>query len=463
MTRPTPSAPEPLVLRTAALWGTYVVASRELARGEPLAIGDAPGALIARPDQSTVADLPIRAVGNGWELDARGVTGGMLYLRGRREDPVALAQGGAPIPVVPGDHGLLQYQGLSLFFQYAEASPRPARTVRIDLPLVLAFVFAVITFGGLLLVLFLLFPTLDLPKPIELTSPEELKIRFHQPEPPPPPPLKGSEGGGGEEGAKGAKDKRPKDKPSGGGAKRAPSNDKPSPSSANDTREATKGLSAITDAMASDVGKEIHDTLGTINSVAQALGGLESANLVLSGQSGLGLKSSGGNGGHGEGVLFGSGTLDTGYGSGAGSGGRGRGAGGLGNGSGRGIGNGSGSGNGNGSGLGGERGLKGGDAPIAGQGLSQAQIQRVIVARTGAYRACYESAAARDPSLRGNVTVSFSIAPDGSVSAANITGSSLNNARVEGCVLRQFKRLTFPKADKATNANYPLVFNPGGK
>ncbi len=459
MTRPTSSAPEPLVLRTAALWGSYVVASRELSRGEPLAVGDTPGALIAKPDQSSIADLPIRAVGNGWELDARGVTGGMLNLRGRREDPVALAQGGAPIPIVAGDYGVLQYQGLSLFFQYSVASPRPRHTLRVDLPLVLAFVFAVVTFGGLLLVLFLLFPTVELAKPIELTSPEELKVLFHHREPPPAPPMKGSEGGGGEEGAKGAKDKRPKDKPSGGAAKRAPSNDKPSSPSANDTREATKGLSAMTEAMASDVGKEIHDTLGTINSVAQALGGLESANLVLSGQSGLGLKSSGGDGGHGQGVLFGSGTLDTGYGSGAGAGGRGRGAGGLGSGSGRGIGNGS----GNGNGLGGERGLKGGDAPRAGEGLSQAQIQRVIVARTGAYRACYDSAAARDPSLRGNVTVSFSIAPDGSVSAASISGSSLNNARVEGCVLRQFKRLTFPKADKGTNANYPFVFNPGGK
>jgi TonB family protein len=462
MTRPTQSQPGPLVLRTAALWGTYVVASRELARGEPLSIGDAPNALIARPDQSSIADLPIRAVGNGWELDARGVTGGTLHLRGRREDPVALAQGGAPIPIVAGDYGLLQYEGLSLFFQYAEASPPPARAVRLDLPLILAFVFAVITCGGLMLVLYLLFPTLELPKPLELTSPEELKVRFHHREPPPP-PLKGSEGGGGEEGAKGAKDKRPKDKPTGGGAKRAPSNNKPSSPSANDSREASKGLSAMTDVMASDVGKEIHDTLGTINSVAQALGGLESANLVLSGQSGLGLKSSGGDGGQGQGVLFGSGTLDTGYGSGAGAGGRGRGAGGSGLGSGRGNGNGSGSGNGNGSGLGGERGLKGGDAPRAGEGLSGAQIQRVVMARTGAYRACYESAAARDPSLRGNVTVAFTIASDGSVSSASIASSSLNNARVEGCVLRQFKRLTFPKADKGTNANYPLVFNPGGK
>jgi hypothetical protein len=442
------------------VWGTYVVASRELARGEALAIGDAPGALIAKPDQSSIADLPIRAVGNGWELDARGVTGGALYLRGRHEDPVALARGGAPIPIVRGDHGLLQYEGLSLFFQYAEASPRPARTVRFDLPLVLAFVFAVVTFGGLLLVLYLLFPTLDLPKPLELTSPDELKVRYHYREPPPS-PTKSSEGGGGEEGAKGAKDSRPKDKPTGGGAKRAPTSSKPSSVSPSDSREPTKSLSAMTDVMAGDVGKEIHDTLGTINSVAQALGGLDSANLVLSGQTGRALKSSGGDGGQGQGVLFGSGTLDTGYGSGTGSGGRGRGAGGTGLGSGRG--NGNGNGNGNGSGLGGERGLKGADAARPGEGLSGAQIQRVVMARTGAYRACYESAAARDPSLRGNVTVVFTIAPDGSVSSASIGSSSLSNPRVEGCVLRQFKRLTFPKADKGTNANYPLVFNPGGK
>ena len=62
--------------------------------------------------------------------------------------------------------------------------------------------------------------------------------------------------------------------------------------------------------------------------------------------------------------------------------------------------------------------------------------------------------------LKGNVGVQFSISPGGSVSNASITGSSLNNQRVEGCILRQFNRLQFPTADKSTNAGFPFVFKP---
>jgi TonB family protein len=62
--------------------------------------------------------------------------------------------------------------------------------------------------------------------------------------------------------------------------------------------------------------------------------------------------------------------------------------------------------------------------------------------------------------LQGGVTIAFSIAPGGSVSGASVASSSLGNARVEGCILRQARRLKFPAADKPTNANYPFVFRP---
>jgi outer membrane biosynthesis protein TonB len=82
------------------------------------------------------------------------------------------------------------------------------------------------------------------------------------------------------------------------------------------------------------------------------------------------------------------------------------------------------------------------------------------MSRFGAFRACYESAASRNPDLKGSVSIAFKIAPGGSVSGASLAGSSLNNARVEGCMLRQFKRLRFPVADKGTNAAFPFVFRP---
>src|SRR5690606_7168164 len=121
----------------------------------------------------------------------------------------------------------------------------------------------------------------------------------------------------------------------------------------------------------------------------------------------------------------GSGALDTGVGSGAGAAGTGRGR----------AGKGTGTGEGAGSGRGGERQLAAGGGAAPGQGLSAERIARVVRARSGAFRACYESAAARDPKLQGGITVSFTVSPAGGVTA-RIASSSLENPRVESCVLR---------------------------
>jgi hypothetical protein len=432
-----------LVLRTAAVWGTFVLGSRDLRLGESLAVGESNGALCAKPDESQVADLPIRAVGTGWELDARGASGGLLHLRGRQEDPCELGKSGAPIPIVPGDYGLLQYGSFSVFFQFSETARAPKARLRIDLSLVLSFVFALLTVGGSLLLLYMLYPEQELAKPLELTSAEELEVKYHFT---PPPPEKEAPGGD-SEGAAGAKAKTPE---------KAAGNPKRSPGPKQPSREpASPGpggppASAMTDVLHGAVGKEVLDTLGTISSVSDALGGLSSAGLVLGGQTGgVGLRASGDGGGNGGSAVFGSGTLDTGLGSGAGVAGNGRGRSGSGSGS-----------AGVGAGRGGERRLAAAPASAAGQGLSAEQISRVVRARSGAFRACYESAAARDPKLQGGITVSFTVSPAGAVTA-RIANSSLANARVESCVLRMFNRLHFPSADKPTSANWPLVFRPG--
>src|SRR3982750_3331764 len=96
----------PVVLRTAASWGTTVLAVRALFAGQGFKIGDGEDAVLAKPDNTLMADFPIRAVATGWELDARGATGGEVVLRGRREDPAALAASVAPVPIVAGDYGV---------------------------------------------------------------------------------------------------------------------------------------------------------------------------------------------------------------------------------------------------------------------------------------------------------------------------------------------------------------------
>jgi hypothetical protein len=83
-------------------------------------------------------------------------------------------------------------------------------------------------------------------------------------------------------------------------------------------------------------------------------------------------------------------------------------------------------------------------------GLSPDQVRRVVLAHQGALRACYESEAQRNPSLKGGIVLSWQIAPDGSVASPALVSTTLNNARVEGCVLRQLRGWHFPASETQT-------------
>jgi hypothetical protein len=452
------TARSPIVLRTAATWGTTVLAVRHLDIGESLLVGDVEDALLPRPDGILVADSPVRAVNAGWEVNAAGATGGVLYLRGREENPADLARSGAPVPIVSGDHGILQYGALSIFFQFVTAPPKLGTRRRIDWVFVLAFLFALLSIGGGLFLIALLTTPRSIGKPIELTSANDLAVKFHVDEPPPVVPSEAKKDAGG-----GANAPAKKDKKESGGGKKAKGAEGALGRNADQDHtempgEVKQNLGGMSEVLSSDVGQEVQKTLGTISSVAEALGGLGSQNVVLGRGAGLGFKGGGpGGGGDTEGVPFGSGTMDTGWGPGKGGGfGSGNGTGGPGGGRGHGRGEGSGDGTG-------EHKIAGSEAPEPGHGLTQAQVARVVMSRFGAFRACYEAASSREPNLSGGVTVAFGITPGGDVSGARVSSSSLSNPRVEGCILRQFSRLRFPTADKPTNASFPFIFKPGKK
>jgi hypothetical protein len=453
-----------VVLRTAAVWGTTVLALKNLRPGQSFGIGDHGEAVLPKPDGVVVSELPVRAVGKGWELDARGATGGSLFLRGRRENPVALAASGAPIPIVAGDFGLLLYDNFGVFFQFTETPPALRRRRRFDWAWWLSLVFSAVAVGGGLALVWAITTPPPIPKPLELTSHAELLAQFNlkaEDFEPPPEVGKKEDDAGQSKKESGAK----QEKEQGGGkqaARREGSLGRQGTEKETElTGEVRQGLGGMAEALSSDVGEEVRKTLGTISSVADALGGLSSQRIVLGRGGGMGLKgTAAGGGGDGPGVPFGAGTLDTGWGAGRG-GGLGAGAGRPGGpgAAGRGAGA-TGDGDGDGSG---ERKLAGKDAAKPGQGLSPGQISRVVMSRMGAFRACYETAAARDPSIKGNVSMSFSITPGGSVGGASVASSSLGNPRVEGCIQRMFSRLSFPTADKPTNASWTFSFRPSKK
>ena len=473
-----PAAITPQVLRVAAVWGTTVVALRTLDRGQSFRMGDDPLAELPVPDGIQMSAMPLQSAQGGWLLDAQGARSGVLMLRGRNEDPAQVGMTGMPVPVMPGDYGLIQYGQFAIFFQYTSQPIKIGGFRWPELMVLLAIMSSATFHGGIVGLLRTLMTPGPLAKPVELSSTEENAARFAMTRAElevPPPPAPGTDVNPGGSGVKdpGAKDK----KDQGGGQKikgaegKLGLNGKEKDTKIPGDPKPTTHLGGMSEVLEGETGKEIQNTLKSINTVADALGGLKSENIVLGGGPGTSLKGSGpGGGGTGAGVAFGAGTLQTGWGQGkgggfgGGSGGPGgRGTGGPGGG---GTGGGTGSGNGTGGGAGGPGEAKVAVSAGAGAskgGLSQEQIRRVVVAHTGALRACYESEAQKNPSLKGGVTVQWSIDASGSVGGASVASSSLGNPRVEGCVVRQVKSWRVPAADAPSQVTgYPFKFGIGG-
>jgi hypothetical protein len=88
-------------------------------------------------------------------------------------------------------------------------------------------------------------------------------------------------------------------------------------------------------------------------------------------------------------------------------------------------------------------------------------VKKVVRARVGAIRSCYQKGLAADPTLHGVVSTTFQIQTDGSVKSAS-ESSSLGSAQVEACIQRVFMTLAFPPADGATTVVYPFSFTTVG-
>jgi len=71
-------------------------------------------------------------------------------------------------------------------------------------------------------------------------------------------------------------------------------------------------------------------------------------------------------------------------------------------------------------------------------------IKKIVHANRGQLRYCYESAAAKQPTLAGMVEVKFIISSNGSVQAANISQSTLQSADLEACLVARVRTWTFP-------------------
>jgi hypothetical protein len=179
------------------------------------------------------------------------------------------------------------------------------------------------------------------------------------------------------------------------------------------------------------------------NDVEQAVAGMAGAKLAVGrGAGGLSTSGSGpGGGGTGYGHIYGAGNLDT--------GGRGH----------------KGAGRGPKLAERGEHevsvGLGNGGSDTDGS-LSKEQIMKVVMAHKAGIQYCYEKELQHKTTLGGGVDIFWVILPDGSVQKASVKHSTMADAAVEGCLLRQVKQWQFPKAPGQTIVQrFPFVFKGG--
>lgn len=78
------------------------------------------------------------------------------------------------------------------------------------------------------------------------------------------------------------------------------------------------------------------------------------------------------------------------------------------------------------------------------------ELEQVIAEQTRAINSCYEAEKAKDPTLKGSITIGFQIAQDGRVQGPRVVSTTMKNTNLERCIINkvrlwQFSAVTDPK------------------
>lgn len=93
--------------------------------------------------------------------------------------------------------------------------------------------------------------------------------------------------------------------------------------------------------------------------------------------------------------------------------------------------------------------------------LTLASFRAFTKKQNAEVRRCYEAALANEPSLRGKLTLSFSILPGGGVSEVRVARSSFRSHAVPSCVASAVRGWRTPfRPEEPVDVEYPLDFGP---
>ncbi|MCA9600612.1 MAG: AgmX/PglI C-terminal domain-containing protein [Polyangiales bacterium] len=451
---PAEQALRPKHLRVALVWNGTMQAEDLLDAPRVVRVGSTADCVYPLPaDVATTETLTVlEPTESSYRLRITPEMRGDVWLRGQRRS-VSDLRAEEPIALSPDDFGVVSVGAVSLFFQQVRASERmPRRFFNFDAATAASLGLVAFLTVAFLLVLFLIIrPEMPEPDPFELST--DLVARFMV-TPPPESILETMRDSGTE-----TKDPGKQDRDDAGG--KAAEKEEGRVGKRDAKVEQTEIAGERKDVVAARVRNM--GLLGALsgggesNAIAEALdvpdvsdvlGGLGSAQTILGrGAGGAGLRGVGeGGGGTGPGSLFGAGGLNTGVGAGSGRG-LGKGKGGIGA-------------------AGRERkeraiSVQTGTPKVNGY-LSMEQINRVVRANQGNIKYCYEVELQRQPALKGRVELQWRVDLQGLVTSPRVASSTLHNARVEGCMVRQLRNWRFPKPDGGeVVVLYPFLFGMG--
>jgi hypothetical protein len=93
----------------------------------------------------------------------------------------------------------------------------------------------------------------------------------------------------------------------------------------------------------------------------------------------------------------------------------------------------------------------------------RSNVKSVVRRRAGAIRACYEARLQSQPTLAGKLTAKWTIAQNGSVRAATVSGS-LRDTKVRSCLIRVLRRMRFAKPEgDVCKVQWPFTFSGGNQ
>jgi len=102
-----------------------------------------------------------------------------------------------------------------------------------------------------------------------------------------------------------------------------------------------------------------------------------------------------------------------------------------------------------------------GSTPLApGKGsMDKAMIRAVVRSHLDEVRACYEKKLATSPALQGRVMVQFTVGHDGTVVAAIVQSSTIDDANLNACIVEATRRWRYPPpcGDGIVIVSYPFV------